>query len=258
MAGGGRAAARRTRDRPTGRATLVVGFDTATDDVAVALVRFDASESSTGQLSGRSRSVAAGQHPRHATDLLEELETVVQPVGGWPGIDLIAVGVGPGSFTGLRICVATARALAQALDKPVGPVGTLAALARGIGEQSEAEARPRLAVLDARRGEAFAALHGPNGEELWPPLVTSPAKLAERLATLPEAPLAAGSGALRFRDELEAAGAEVLPDAEPAHRVSARHVCVLAEAGRPARPESIEPIYLRPPDAELWLERDTH
>ena len=238
--------------------TLVVGFDTATDDLAVALVRFDTSESSTEPLSGRSRGVAAGQHPRQATDLLEELETVVQPVGGWPGIDLIAVGVGPGSFTGLRICVATARALAQALDKPVGPVGTLAALARGIGEQSEAEARPRLAVLDARRGEAFAALHGPKGEELWPPLVTSPAKLAERLAALPEAPLAAGSGALRFRDELEAAGAEVLPDAEPAHRVSARHVCVLAEAGRPARPESIEPIYLRPPDAELWLERDTH
>ena len=159
--------------------TLVVGFDTATDDLAVALVRFDTSESSTEPLSGRSRGVAAGQHPRQATDLLEELETVVQPVGGWPGIDLIAVGVGPGSFTGLRICVATARALAQALDKPVGPVGTLAALARGIGEQSEAEARPRLAVLDARRGEAFAALHGPKGEEpnasrrcprpRWPP-----------------------------------------------------------------------------------------
>jgi tRNA threonylcarbamoyladenosine biosynthesis protein TsaB len=238
--------------------TLVVGFDTATDDLAVALVRFDASESSAEPLSDRLRGVAAGERPRHATDLLQELEAVVRPVGGWPAIDLIAVGVGPGSFTGLRICVATARALAQALDKPVGPVGTLAALARGIGEHGGAEARPRLAVLDARRGQAFAALHGPRGEELWPPLVALPGTLADHVAALPQAPLAAGSGALRFRDELEAAGAEVLPDAEPAHRLSARHVCVLAEAGGPARPESIEPIYLRPPDAKLWLERDTH
>jgi tRNA threonylcarbamoyladenosine biosynthesis protein TsaB len=238
--------------------TLVVGFDTATDDLAVALVRFDASESSAEPLSDRLWGVAAGERPRHATDLLQELEAVVRPVGGWPAIDLIAVGVGPGSFTGLRICVATARALAQALDKPVGPVGTLAALARGIGEHGGADARPRLAVLDARRGQAFAALHGPRGEELWPPLVALPGTLADRVAALPQAPLAAGSGALRFRDELEAAGAEVLPDTEPAHRLSARHVCVLAEAGGPARPESIGPIYLRPPDAKLWLERDTH
>ena len=136
-------------------------------------------------------------------------------------------------------------------------MGTLAALARGIGERAEGRGRPRLAVLDARRGQAFAALYGPAGEELWPPLVAPPGELAERVAALPQPPLAAGSGAIRFRDELEAAGAEVLPDAEPAHRVSARHICLLAEAGRPARPESIEPIYLRPPDAELWLERDT-
>ena len=168
------------------------------------------------------------------------------------------MGVGPGSFTGLRIGLATARALAQALDKPVVPVGTLAALARGIGERSGAQDRARLAVLDARRSQAFAALHGTGGEALWPPLVATPGELAERVAALPQAPLAAGSGAIRFRDELEAAGAEVPPDAEPAHRVSARHLCVLAEAGRPARLESIKPIYLRPPDAELWLERDTH
>ena len=232
--------------------TLVVGFDTATDDVAAAITRGGET------LDERLRAAASDGRPRHASVLLGELEWLVERAGGWEPVDLIGVGVGPGSFTGLRIGLATARALAQALDKPVAPVGTLAALSRGIAERCGEQAGARLAVLDARRGQAFAALHGAGGEELWPPLVAAPGELAGRVAALPTAPLAAGSGAIRFRDELEAAGADVLPDDEPAHRVSARHVCVLAEAGRPARPESIEPIYLRPPDAELWLERDTH
>ena len=238
--------------------TLVVGFDTATDDLAVALVRFDAlKQGAEPEADERSRGVSHGERPRHAAELLAELEAVVESAGGWSGVGLLAVGVGPGSFTGLRIGVATARAVAQALGTPVVPVGTLAALARGIGAERGTGDRARLAVLDARRGQAFAALHGPADEELWAPLVAQPQELAKRVAALPERPLAAGSGALRFRDELEAAGAEVLPDANPAHRVSARQICLVAKAGSPARPESIEPIYLRPPDAELWLERDT-
>ena len=80
--------------------------------------------------------------------------------------------------------MATARALAQALAKPVVPVGTLQALARGIGEHTRARARARLAVLDARREQAFAALYGPGDEELWPPLVALPGELAERVAAL--------------------------------------------------------------------------
>jgi tRNA threonylcarbamoyladenosine biosynthesis protein TsaB len=118
--------------------------------------------------------------------------------------------------------------------------------------------RDRLAVLDARRGEAFAALYAPSGERLWGPWVGSPAELGERLAELPEPPLAAGSGAVRFRDELEDRGAEVPGDEDVVHRVAARWVCALAAAGDATGPgEALAPIYLRPPDAERWRERDT-
>ncbi len=229
--------------------SVLVGFDTATDDVAVAATR-------DGEVLDERRIAAPpGQRPRHATALLAEVESVAEGVGGWERVQAIAVGIGPGSFTGLRIGLATARALAQALDKAIVPVGTLAALARGIEGSGE---QPRLAVLDARRGQAFAALYGPGGEEIWPPLVATPDEVVDRVKALDRTALAAGSGTIRFRGELEAAGADVLPDSDPAHRISARHVCLLAESGSPALLESIEPIYLRPPDAEFWLERDTH
>ena len=89
-----------------------------------------------------------------------------------------------------------------------------------------------LAVIDARRSQLFAALYGPRLERLWEPFVLEPAPLAERVATLAEAPLAGGDGSLRFRQDLEHAGAEVLPDADPgAPAVSAAHV---PARGRPA------------------------
>jgi tRNA threonylcarbamoyladenosine biosynthesis protein TsaB len=232
--------------------SAVVGFDTATDDVAVALTR-DGESVAERLIAG-----LEGGRPRHGSALLAELESVVREGGGWGRVETIGVGIGPGSFTGLRIGVATARALGQALGKPLVPVGTLRALAGGIAERPEAAGRLRLPILDARRGQAFAALFGPGNEEIWSPLVAAPDELARRLEALGRACLAAGSGALRFRGELEAAGAAVLADPDPAHRVSARQVCMLAAAGAPAPLESVRPIYLRPPDAEIWLERDTH
>jgi tRNA threonylcarbamoyladenosine biosynthesis protein TsaB len=232
--------------------STIAGLDSATDDVSVAVTR-DSEPVAEGLLPK-----PEGGRPRHAEALLVELESAVRAVGGWQRIDLLAVGVGPGSFTGLRVGLATARALAQALSIGLVPVGTLAALARGIEESATGGGeRPRLAVVDARRSQAFAALFAPAGEERWEPFVASPEELGKRLGTTAESPLAAGSGALRFRSELEAAGAEVLPDSDSAHRVWARHVCRLAEGGTPSPPEAIQPIYLRPPDAELWLERDT-
>jgi tRNA threonylcarbamoyladenosine biosynthesis protein TsaB len=227
--------------------SVIVGFDTATQDLAVALT-------ADGEVLHERLIVApAGTRPRHATDLMPELDELAGHAGGWSAVHLLAVGVGPGSFTGLRIGVATARALAQATGTPIAPVGTLAALARGIAQGAMAD-RPLLAVIDARRREAFAALHAPDGAVLWQPFVAGPDALAARAADAPATPLAAGDGAVRFRSELESVGVEVLPDDHPAHRIAARNVCGLAS--RTVPPESVEPVYLRRPDAELWRERD--
>jgi tRNA threonylcarbamoyladenosine biosynthesis protein TsaB len=231
--------------------TTVVGLDTATDDVSVAVLR------DSEMVAERLVAKPAAGHPRHSEVLLVELEAAVAEGGGWGAVDLLAAGVGPGSFTGLRVGVATARAIAQSLGTGIVPVGTLDALARGIAEHASGSTRPVLAVVDARRRQAFAALFDPGGGRLLEPFVASPQELCERVAAIPGGALAAGSGALRFRRELEAAGAEVLADADSAHRVWARHVCRLAEDGVPSPPEAIQPIYLRPPDAELWLERDS-
>lgn len=228
----------------------VLGIDSATADVAVAVT-------SDGEVV-REASVGPGPdgRPRHSRILLTEVERSVDAAGGWETIERIAVGVGPGSFTGLRIGIATARALAQGRGIAIAPVGSLVALARGISGHREGGDMAALPVLDARRGEAFAALYEPDGSELWPPLVAAPGSLRDRLRTLDRPSLAAGDGALRFAAELEAAGATVAQPEDPVHRIAARHVCALGEAAVDVPPDRIEPVYLRPPDAKRWLQRD--
>jgi tRNA threonylcarbamoyladenosine biosynthesis protein TsaB len=227
----------------------LVGFDTATATTAVAA--FDA-----GAITFESGlEPDADGRPRHAAALLPEIEAAADALGGWTDVEAIAVGIGPGTFTGLRIGISTARALAQGLEKPLIPVGSLAALAAGIAERLADRDEPRLPVIDARRGEVFAALHGATGEELWEPFVAAPEELAMRLARLDSPPLAAGDGSLRFRSQLEGAGATVLAEDDQAHRLAARHLCRLAADREPVEPLRIEPMYLRRPDAELWRER---
>lgn len=193
--------------------------------------------------------------PRHATGLLAEVEAAAAAAGGWDAVELIAVGLGPGSFTGLRVGIATAQGLAAALGLPARGVCTLDAIARGIGAQLGAEGQ-RLVVQDGFRGEVFAALYSPAEARLWEPAVYRPEQLLARLRELEAAPSVAGSGAVRFRDELSESGVRIPDDDDPVHRVAARHVCALAataegEAGQ------LAPIYLRPPDAERWRERDS-
>ena len=193
--------------------------------------------------------------PRHSTALLAEVERAVAAAGGWSGVGRIAVGLGPGSFVGIRIGIATARGLATSTGLPVTGVCTLDVLGRAMGGIAGV-AGPRLAVLDARRGEVFAALYSAEGAQLWAPFVAPPAGLAERVAGLPQPPLAAGPGAVRFRDELASRGVEVPGDADPVHRVAARHLCALAATDGARDGSRLDPIYLRPPDAQRWRERN--
>jgi tRNA A37 threonylcarbamoyladenosine modification protein TsaB len=112
-----------------------------------------------------------------------------------------------------------------------------------------------MAVLDGWRGEVFAALYSPAGERIWEPAVYRPEELGARLAEMDQPPAVAGSGAVRFRHELARDGVQIADDTDPVHRIAARHVCALAAvAGEES--DGLAPIYLRPPDAERWRERD--
>ena len=184
------------------------------------------------------------QPPAHATELMPAVADVMTRAGvGWADLDAIAVGVGPGMFTGLRIGIVTARALAGASGLPLRPVSSLAALAAGI------DARLRLPLIDARRGEVFGALY--DGEErVWPPFAIAPDELVTRLRDDGFTPLAAGDGSVRFREVLEEAGIQVEPDDSKVHVVRALHVCRLGAEAPDSPPEAVLPDYLRDPDAK--------
>ena len=220
----------------------VLAFDTATAATVVGVRGDDGSEFEARH------DPAAGERPGHATRLLALVEATLADAGIAGGeVDRIGVGIGPGSFTGLRIGVATARALAQAHDAELVAVSTPRALAGGATDDP---GRTVAAVLDARRGEAFAAAW--RGErELLGAVALGPAALARELAALPDPVLAVGEGALRFRSHIEPAGPVVPPDDDPLHRLRAGPLCRLAVAAESAGRDTVLPDYLRVPDAEI-------
>ena len=226
----------------------IVGFDTATARLTVAAVR-------AGEvLYEHGSEPEPGERPAHARELLAQVEEAAAAAGGWSEVTVLAAGIGPGSYTGLRIGLASAQGLRQALGIPVVPVGSLEALAAGI-RRTTGGSKPVLPVIDARRKQAFAALYDAAGETVWEPFVANPDQLAHRVETLDPRPLSGGDGSLRFRGQLEAAGASVLADGDEGHLISARDVCSLAAGSDLSAPGEIEPMYLRPPDAEMWREQ---
>jgi tRNA threonylcarbamoyl adenosine modification protein YeaZ len=188
---------------------LILSFDTATDVSTCALV-------ADGEVLGERLSVA-----QRLLGAIDELCDVARVRPG--EIDALAVGLGPGSFTATRVGLAVARGLGFGLGTPAAGVATLDALTAG--------APGALPLIDARRGEVFAP--GP---------VVLPPDLVEGIGDA----MLVGSGAVRYREELEARGATIPPDDDPRHVPWARHHAALAATFGPAA--LLEPIYVRAPD----------
>jgi tRNA threonylcarbamoyladenosine biosynthesis protein TsaB len=193
---------------------LIVAFDTATDVATSALV-WDGEV--LGELASRPVSV------------LEDIDALLRRGGVRDSqLEGIVVGTGPGSFTGLRMGLATARSLAFSLDVPLAGVSTLAALAAGAPDA--------IPVIDARRREVFTLLDGE-------PIVLPPAEL-----TVETGRSFVGDGAVRYREVIEAAGGRVPPDESELHLPRARfHAELATDFGLP---ELVEPMYLRVPDVD--------
>ena len=216
----------------------ILGFDTSTAASTAAVLLPGGNAIASAPPAER-----LGQRPAHSRELLPAVHDVMARAGvGFNDLDAIAVGRGPGTFTGLRIGVATARALAKANGLPLRGVSSLAALAAGMPEGA------RLPLIDAKRGEVYAALFE-GDSEVWEPAALGVDALLERLRERAESPLAAGDGSLRFRHELEAAGVAVAPAESPLHVVDAGHLCRRALNAPDAAPEQVVPDYLRAPDA---------
>ncbi|HZT53617.1 MAG TPA: tRNA (adenosine(37)-N6)-threonylcarbamoyltransferase complex dimerization subunit type 1 TsaB [Gaiellaceae bacterium] len=196
---------------------LTLAFDTATSAATSALV---------------ADSELLGERVSRAQTLLEDVDALLRQAGAKPSdVDRLAVGVGPGSFTGIRIGLAVARGLGLSLGVPAAGVPTLAALAAG--------APGALPVVDAKRREVFTLLDGRL-------LVLAPQEL-----DLVPGTVCVGDGARRYRSLLEGRGALVPPDGDERHLPRARFHAALAGAAGPAA--RLEPLYLRVPDADRSL-----
>jgi tRNA threonylcarbamoyladenosine biosynthesis protein TsaB len=237
---------------------LVLAVESATDAAGVALA------DETGPLG----SLVLARGRRHTETLAPAVETLCHRVGVTPAeFDLVAVDVGPGLFTGLRVGVGTVKALSFALDIPVVPATSLEILAAALaaaGAGAGPDPRLLVPVVDARRGEVFSssfAVDPASGVpgELGPPAVLSPEALAAALSALDVPLLLAGDGALRYRPlfaslpGVTVAGAAY---ASPPVTALAELAVTRGRAGTVSDGATVMPLYMRQADARInWEQR---
>ena len=219
--------------------TMILGIDTALGACSAAIVESGA---------GGTRVLARAFELRargHAEALAPMIAAVMADAGvSFARLDRLAVTVGPGSFTGLRVGIATARGLALAAGLPVVGVTTLQAVAANVPADEAAVRDGRIAaVLDARRDEVYIEVFGPGRASLTGPCLVT---VDEAAALVPAAgAVAVGSGAV-----LLAARVPRLVVSTASGEPDAALIAALA-ATRPVDPEPPEPLYLRAPDAKL-------
>lgn len=222
---------------------LVLAFDTATSATAVALL-------GAGPTIELRDDPSLGERPRHTQQLLPLARAALDQVGAtFADLTRVVVGTGPGSFTGLRIGLATARALALGAQAELVGVSTLRVLAHAASADGVVVAP----VLDARRGEVFVAAWDGEDERVSPRALAPDAVGALQ----PRDWLGVGDGAVRFRSVLEHAGLSIPTGDSPLHRVSATVLAQLGAAADPVARTAVLPDYQRLPDAELTLRQRT-
>jgi tRNA threonylcarbamoyladenosine biosynthesis protein TsaB len=231
----------------------LIGFDTSLATTSACVLRGDGGVFHTPP-PGEDRLLGPA---RHSQELLPEVERLLEASDTtWDDVESIAIGIGPGTFTGLRIGVATARGLGQALRLDLRPVSSLEVLAAGVADDASDE-RPLLSLIDARRGQVFVALYetphsaGSRLVPIWKPGVMDPESLVSRVRELHPSPVCAGDWAIKSRASLEGAGGYVPPSESGLHAVSALHLCRLAMSVEAVSPADVYPVYLRLPDAEI-------
>ena len=224
----------------------ILGIETATEYLGAALI-IEGSKRLERYINSRS------SHCELLTGFIMELsgEAGITPAS----FDGISVSVGPGSFTGLRIGIATAMGLAYGLGISIAPVNTLAALARNAAEPG----RLVCPLIDAKRSEAYAGIY--RVTDGIPEAVVEPAALpldtlAEILRKTAEPVILTGPAARLFRDHLSAAYGSSLScvaeqDAAPSALSVAELGLLLFHNGGGVHPASIRPVYLRRSDAEI-------
>ena len=223
---------------------LILSVETATLAGSVALSRGDAIVAALAGDSGIS----------HSNTLLNEIDKLLREAQvDLSEIDLFAVATGPGSFTGLRIGIATVKGLAATLDRRCAGVPTLQAVALSAGASERS-----VALLPAGRGEVFAQLLSVTGDglvtELDQATHISPQKLLAKYGSL-ERVLWCGEGAIANKALLETRpGWQITP---PGQNL-ATHVATLALArfrgDQLLHPDALQAIYVRPSDAELKVQ----